>query len=358
MVFRLGGWRPEGFFLNGLMLAVWVALAAVVAAWLWLGRGWRPRWGPPWWPALVLVLASVGCRSVYGYITLGVGLAVALISRALRTRWAVALLLLAAPLYIGLRITGEWDARMLTRMATVTGRAGSVDFRLRAEDGIIMRVLERHPIVGFGIHIWHYQDINETLGLWPDGQWLVTLWTGGLAGLVLELSALFLIPAGLALALARPPGGRGPVESGAPILGLALFGALCMLDGLHNHSAFTPRALVAGSLVGVAVNRRRGTEAPGEARRPVREATTRARPRPPVGSSIPENVGRGLARLAVILTLLAVPEIVGFLQGPGHVRPTGVGAPPPDARPEPTPNVLPEERGGTRAGGASLPGLR
>lgn len=286
MVNRLGGWRPEGFFLNGLTLATWMALAAVVACWLWIGRGWRPPRGPSWWPALVLVLASIGCRGVYGYLTLCLGLATVAVTWALRTRWAIALLLLAATVYMGMRVTGEWDARVLTRIAEVTGRAGTVDFRLRAEDRILARVLMRHPIVGFGVQIWHYPIVDEPLDLWPDGQWLIVLWSGGLAGLALHLSALFLIPVGLALSVPPtwPSGGRGAASAGAvagaPILGLALFAALCMIDGLHNHSAFTPRALVAGSLVGIVVNRRRGMTPPHEAARSNREGPSQPRPRP------------------------------------------------------------------------------
>jgi hypothetical protein len=58
----------------------------------------------------------------------------------------------------------------------------------------------------------------------------------------------------------------------------------------------------------------------------------------PVGGGL----GRGLARLAVVLALLAVPEVVGFLQGPGHARPSaGAGVSPSRARPGTTPSVLP-----------------
>ena len=284
MADRLGGWRPEGFFLNGLTLASWMALAAVIASWLWLARGWRPARGPSWWPALVLILVSVGCRGIYGYITLGLGLATVAFTRASRTRWAIALLLLAAPVYIGLRVSGAWDARVLTRMGGLTGRGSTVDFRLHAEDAIVARVLERHPIVGFGVQIWHFPNVHETMNYWPDGQWLITLWSGGLAGLALHLGALTLIPAGLALALPLPrlKAGRSLGDASVPILGLAVFAALCMLDGLHNNANFTPRGLVAGTLVGIAASRRRGggTEAPRDAQRSARVAPSGAGPRP------------------------------------------------------------------------------
>jgi hypothetical protein len=281
---RLGGWRPAGLFLNGLTLAVWMALAAVVASGLWLGRSWRPRpsQGPSWGPALVLALAAAGCRSLYGDITLGLGLAAALATRILRTRGVIALLLLAAPVYLGLRIGGLWDAQLLTRLAGVAGRSSTVEFRLAAEDTIVRRVLARHPILGFGVEIWHSQAVSETIEYWPDGQWLIALWSGGLAGLVLHLVALFLIPAGLALA--RTPAtkeGQRP-DPAWPCWVLALFSALCLLDGLHNNSVFTPRALAAGSLAGIAAGRRRGsTPGPRAGARPSGRVTVSAPPPSP-----------------------------------------------------------------------------
>jgi len=48
MVERLGGWRPEGFFMEGISLSLWMASAAVVAFWLGYGRLWKPRYGPAW----------------------------------------------------------------------------------------------------------------------------------------------------------------------------------------------------------------------------------------------------------------------------------------------------------------------
>jgi hypothetical protein len=264
--YRLGGWRPQGLFLNGLILATWMALAAVVAFWVALGRSWPSRWGPSWWPALVLVGISVGCRGVYGYIVLGAGLVAAAATRLLRTRAAIALCLVVIPLYMGLRLTGAWDARLLTQTAARTGRGWTVEFRLRAEDAIIERVMTRRPILGYGVEIWHALKIHEDLGeYWPDGQWLISLWTGGLLGLAFELAALALVPTAVALMAAKPPWrdlGHRSTAGGWAILGLALFVVLCLLDGLHNHGHYTPRVLAAGTLIGIGVNRRRGTAEP------------------------------------------------------------------------------------------------
>jgi len=250
MVQRLGGWRPEGFFTDGILLAEWMALGAVMACWLWAGRLWRPRRGPAWWPPLVLVLASVACRGVYGYITLGVGLAATLLTIGLRTRWALAALSAATPAYLVLRVSGVWDAGVLTGLAGALGRPGTVAFRLASEDAVVSRVVSRHPALGFGNYVWHIRDVGETLNQWPDGLWLTLLWSGGLAGLALHAAALHLFPAGLALG--APTGRPGRVEAGSAAWALALFTALSLLDSLHNPTGLAPVALVGGSLVGLA----------------------------------------------------------------------------------------------------------
>ena len=308
MVARLGGWRPEGFLGNGIELATWMALGAVSASWLWGGGAWRPRRGPSWWPSLVLFLAAAACRGIYGYLTLGLGLAAALTTQALRTRWVLVALALLAPTYMTLRLGGLWDARSLPKLAGFTGRAGSVGFRIEAEDAVMKPVLARHPALGFGVPIWHAGVVRETLTRWPDGAWLSTLWEGGLLGLALSVGAMHLFPSGLALA--RPSSRPSRRDASSPAWGLVLFSILNMTDSLHNPSRLVPTALIAGALVGRALarpERRSGrTGTFPEYLRPTiappsrREATPTPANRP----------GPNLIRLAVALLLLATPEIL------------------------------------------------
>ena len=247
---RLGGWRPEVFFLSGIAVASWLAMAAVVAGWLWLGRSWRPSRGPSWWPTLVLVLASLGCRGVYGYILLACGLLATVLTQTFRTRWVLALVVAAAPTYVALRVSGAWDASSLTRAASGLGREDTVGSRLVAENDVISRVVAKRPLLGFGTSVWHLSEVHEPpLKWWPDGAWLFRLWAGGLIGVALSLTAE-LAPA--CMVLGRPAGRPDRAEAGSPAWGLALLLALHAIDGLHNAPNFPVVALAAGSLVGVA----------------------------------------------------------------------------------------------------------
>jgi hypothetical protein len=284
MVARLGGWRPEGFLGNGIELATWMAMGGALAFWLAIGdRAWPSRWGPSWWPPLVLVLTVAACRGLYGYVALGLGLAAAVLTRTLRTRWVLVALALVAPAYMALRISGTWSAGSLPGLVEFAGKASSIGFRIAAEDAVMRSVLARHPTLGYGVHIWNAPVVHETITTWPDGAWLLTLWEGGLVGLALSLAAIHLFPAGLALA--RPPGRPRPWEAGAAAWGLVLVSILHMTDSLHNPSPFLPTALIAGALAGRSLSR-------------TKDRTYHIGPRPASRPATASRLGPGLVRLA------------------------------------------------------------
>ncbi len=241
---RLGGWRPNGFLGDGLTLATWMALTAVTATWLWLGDRGRRRWAVGA-VALALVLTTISCRGVYGYLILAAGLATAFLSHLTRPRPWLALLLAVPVAYMAARVSGAWDGADLVRAAGFTGRSGTVGWRLEAENEVIRRVVGERPAFGFGSYIW-----NASLPKWPDGAWLHALWMGGLTGLALWAGALFVVPAGMAM---RPTRGDRPA---APVWALACWCGLQLLDSLHNTCYIPPLALVAGTLVGSGVIRR------------------------------------------------------------------------------------------------------
>ncbi len=244
MVNRLGGYRPEGFLENGLQLASWMALAATTSVWLWLGRGYRSRWMPPWIVAPALVLASISCRGVYGYITLGCGIVAALLTRGLRTRLVLLALAVIPVAYMVARASGLWGGRLLDRAAILAGRPGTVGFRLDAEDELIGRVLRQGPVFGFGNYVWHAAEPIR----WPDGQWLQLLWSGGLVGLLVAIVGLYAFPA--ARALSSPGGRPSPGEAASPLWALSCWCVLALVDMLHNDNTLAVSGLVAGSIVG------------------------------------------------------------------------------------------------------------
>ena len=255
MVDRLGGWRPEGLVGDGLELSAWMAMSTLMATWLWLGGRRLGRW-PSWPAALALVLATLSCRGVYGYLILAIGLPSALLTRLLRTRAVLATLIVVPVLYIGLRSAAIWDGRVLVRLATHIGREGTVDWRLIAEGQVIQRVLEYNPTFGLGNHIWNNGGL---LTRWPDGGWLHVLWTGGFVGLTLWIVAIHALP--VVLALSKPSVRPDARQAAAPSWALACWCILHLIDGMHNTSYLTLTALIAGTLVGSWV--RKGTDSTG-----------------------------------------------------------------------------------------------
>lgn len=239
---RLGGWRPNGFLGDGLVLASWMALTAVTATWLWLGHV-RSGHRLAGMIALLLVVTTLSCRGVYGYLLLAAGLATAVLSRWLRARAFLVCLSVIPILYMGLRMSGAWGGWILVNGADFTGRSSTVAFRLLAEEDIISRVIGNRPVFGFGSYIW-----NTSFSHWPDGGWLHILWMGGLAGVALWLLALMVVP--VASAISRPLGGPAGRQELFPAWALACWCALQMLDSLHNTSYIPPLTLIAGTLVG------------------------------------------------------------------------------------------------------------
>jgi hypothetical protein len=296
---RLGGWRPEGFFNNGIYFATCMALGAVTAFWLWIGRGWRPRWGPSWWPTLVLVLATVGCRGVYGYITLALGLIAAVLTQTLRTRIILVAIALITPTYITVRVTGLWDARKLVALAELAGRMGTVNYRLMVEDDVMAAVFHKNPAFGFGNRYWHAQDVGVTMIRGADAWWVYRIWEGGLVDVTLGLLALYLVPGFLALTRVRGRPSRQDARS--PTWGLVLFLFLHMTDGAQNHSPANPVVLIAGALVGLSLVR--------SPSRPIDRQFTNSR-RDASRPSAANPLGRNALRLAAVLLFLATPEII------------------------------------------------
>lgn len=292
MVARLGGWRPEGFFAYGITLTNWMALGSVLAAWLWLNGSWRPRRGPSWWPPLVLALTTVWIRGLYSYGYLALGLAAAAVSRAWRVRWPVVAVVALVPLYVNLRYHGALDADRVANLDAVRrlGKDDSIGGRLRSEDAAVGVIYPDRMLLGTGRPYGHYQHVRPLIRTQAaDGLWAHVVFEGGFLGLAVYFGALHLVP--IAAALSWPPHRPDRWSACPAAWGLALFSALHMLDGLQNIMRLDPTVLIAGALVGGSVGRLRA--APG-------------------GNGA---AARALARLAVLIGLLALPELVAALGG-------------------------------------------
>ena len=275
MVSRLGGWRPEGMMGYGIDLTNWMALAALLSFWLWLGRAWRPKWGPAWWPSLLLIGTAFAIRGLYGDIYLVVGLAVALLTWTFRTRWFILALAALVPLYLNLRYFG-----VLTRNQAEThellqriGKTASLGTRFWSEDGALAVIYPDRFLFGTGVDFWHYKYVKPLLlGPGSDGWWVTLVYAGGFLGLALHYLAVHLTPAGLALAY--PPRRPTRLNAVSPAWGLAPWSLLHMIDSLQNSIRMTPTLLIAGALVGQAVTRRRKTRSSSSSSSSAVEAPT------------------------------------------------------------------------------------
>jgi len=195
--YRFGGWRPMVFMQHGLMVGMWMCMSALVGLWLWW-TGCLRRLGPL--PAgviaAILLATAVLCKSSGALILLAVGLMGMAGLKLFKLRLTFIVLILAAPLYIGLRVSGLWDGQsLLTASASVNEeRARSLNVRMLNETALAAHAMEQ-PLFGWGgwarsrIHDERGKDMSIT-----DGLWVINLGTTGLVGLVSFLT-VFLLPA-------------------------------------------------------------------------------------------------------------------------------------------------------------------
>ena len=254
MIYRMGGWRPEGFMTSALEVPTWLALSATMGVWLRLRRAWQLWKMPASSPPIVLSIATIACRGIYGYANLAIGTLLAGISHLIRPPIALIVLAAIPPIYVTTRVSGIWDGKSLVSLAARAGRPDTVAFRIMAEDSYVKKVVDHGAVFGFGGSESGIFDFWSQRHLTADGWWLHHFRMGGVVGLVAFFLAIFLVPAGLGLTL--PIGRSGGATPGAMARGLSMFLILHSLDSLHNMNFLMPTPLMGGSLVGLFLVRR------------------------------------------------------------------------------------------------------
>ena len=235
---RLGGWRPVLLLNSGLELVTWMALSTITATWLWASdERWSRRFLPAWLPPLILLLTTLACRGVYGYLTLLLGFSAIALLWLTRTKWVLVPYLLLPLVYVGLRATQLWSGQTLVQLAGLFGSraVSSVSLRVNTENEFISTSAQNGLIFGLG---GYYTDS------WADGWWLPLLRQGGLLAVGCHY-LVFLLP--VILFLLRKSS-RSVVASAAA--GPALFLTLLMIDSLHNTPLIPIATLLGGSLTG------------------------------------------------------------------------------------------------------------
>ena len=247
------GWQPWGFFQNALALTMFMAGASVIGVWLWATGSLRQLRGVSIvWLAPAVAAATVLCKSLGANVLAIACIVVLLLSRQLGTKVVLIALVLAAPVYMTLRLTDVWtgqNAVEFIRNSVSEARASSLQTRLDNEVILAGRALEQ-PYFGWGgwgrnrVYSEGGRDVSIT-----DGMWVIALGQNGFVGLVSFTLAL-LLP--LALLVWRLPVERWWNPEFAPAAALAALMGVWMIDNLMNAMLNPVFVLAAGGLAGFA----------------------------------------------------------------------------------------------------------
>lgn len=256
---RQGGYRPRGFMQSGLMVALWMGCATVVIYCLWRGgvvmRVFRYRI-PLGLCFVGMLAATVLCKGVGALALCLTALTVVTLSVALRTRALLIIMMIAAPAYVGLRMSGVWDGSSAVAFVEELDveRAGSLQFRLVNEELLMEKAWQR-PWFGWGGWGRNYvydQDGQRTAVV--DGMWILLMGRNGALGLC---SWFLVIGVPTAMFVWRFPPGLWFTPSVAPLAGIAMLLAIYQIDCLPNGMESPVFFLLAGGMVSVLA----GTEA-------------------------------------------------------------------------------------------------
>lgn len=246
---RYGGYRPNVFMRDGLMLAMFLAAASVAAYWSWrtgaLRRIARLPAGVAFW---VLALTTLLTKSVGAIVLLVTAVAALEGTRKTRSAVPILLLLIVPPAYCASRILGWSGAAIVdaSREVVAEDRAQSLEFRMVNENMLIAKALRR-PWLGWGrwgrarVYDADGRDISIT-----DGLWIIVLGNGGFSTLV-SLALVLGLPAVLLLRLFPPRHWTDPRLAAPVALTTALL--LWQVDEVLNGMIVPVYPAMAGAMI-------------------------------------------------------------------------------------------------------------
>ncbi len=250
---RLGGWRPMGFFENGVRLGRWMTIVVLFAGWWAVQR--RPDWpaSTRWAVFFGLLAVTALCRSLSWLVFLAIGLGLLAGWRWIVPRLTlvtIAVMLLAPIGYMGVRASGLWNGDQLIAVARQVNekRAQSLEYRRDSETLYVKRAINHNVWIGYG-GSWRWFKYPRI----ADQRWVVFFGNFGLLGLASWL-AIFSIPA-VAAAWQRRRSIRFDSEDDWLLLPL-LFSALAIVDGMFNALGHPIFVMSSGVLVTAIVTAR------------------------------------------------------------------------------------------------------
>jgi hypothetical protein len=258
---RDGGWRPMIFMEHGLVVALWMMSATLIALWLWKTNSIETIWDIPFnWAVAALVITFLFLRSAGAFLYLIYGAIVLAGAKWARIRLPLLLLVGGIILYLILATTGSfkgdeivtWAARLFN-----PERAQSLEFRFDNETLLGAKAREK---LLFGWGGWGRNRILEEN--WEgeivdiavtDSLWIITFGVNGLVGLI-SLSASMLLPA-ICFGWWKYPVATWFNPKVAPAAAMCVILTLYMLNCLVNGHYIPIYPMISGGLSGLILNK-------------------------------------------------------------------------------------------------------
>jgi hypothetical protein len=185
---RGGGFRPQVFMNHGLAVAIFMVSASIAGISIWRFGKVRSWFGIDLaWLVLALVVTTILTKSTGALMLLAIVLPILLMRARKLFLPYLAACVWTSVVYLTVRASGLWDASGLIEFARESfseERAGSLVFRLEAENALIGRGLER-PV--FGWTPWQFKLVTEDDGraksVITDSRWIIAFLTNGMVGL-------------------------------------------------------------------------------------------------------------------------------------------------------------------------------
>jgi len=250
---RAGGWRPVVFMQHGLMVAVWMMTAALMAVWLWQtgtlkkfqGRNIKTL-------AIMLIIAFFLCRSSGAYSLFVFALIVLFCAKWFRTSLPLLFIIGYIVFYLYIAASGQFSSKDVMGFITpIFGedRASSLKFRFDMEEILGEKARQRF-LLGWGdsggnrVYNQQGQDISIT-----DSLWIIAFGAYGTVGLVSLFSSL-LLPV-IVFTVFKYPARTwsNPKVAPAAALGVAL--TMYVFDCILNAMTNPIFALIAGGISGL-----------------------------------------------------------------------------------------------------------
>ncbi|WP_028584987.1 hypothetical protein [Desulfogranum mediterraneum] len=246
---RYGGYRPIVFMQHGLMVSLWIAIAATAALWCWRSQLITNVKGIPTSALFILLtITCFFCKSANGFFAFTVGCVL------LKQPKLIYLTLLSIPCYLVLRMNNVItidDLTTFTHQYLDTERVDSLAIRLLQEDLFYQRALEQ-PFFGWGGYD-RGKPIDPHTGqpikIMIDSLWIITMRSRGFVGLITLFSAMLIGP-WLWLQKVRKYKKDDPENDFLPQVLLSLIVVLFMIDSLLNGMINSVYILISGALLG------------------------------------------------------------------------------------------------------------